>query len=83
MRIIIMISFIVTLAGCATSKSTYLPDGSEGHSLDCSGLLLLGVIAMKRLENYAGHLVTKLLRNQVIREQVWQLLIRPFTVAPS
>lgn len=28
---------LVLLAGCASSKSAYLPDGSKGHSIDCSG----------------------------------------------
>jgi hypothetical protein len=28
------------LAGCATSSVTYLPDGGEGHSIECSGTAL-------------------------------------------
>jgi hypothetical protein len=28
------------LTGCATSKTTYLPDGSVGHSIVCSGSAL-------------------------------------------
>jgi hypothetical protein len=28
----------VFLTGCASSSPTYTPDGSQGHSLDCSGL---------------------------------------------
>lgn len=27
----------VTLAGCATSKTVYLPDGRQGHTINCSG----------------------------------------------
>lgn len=32
---IILIALILT--GCATSKQTYAPDGSNAYSLDCSG----------------------------------------------
>jgi len=28
---------LVILGGCASSSSTYLPDGREGYSLNCSG----------------------------------------------
>lgn len=31
------LAVVAALSGCATSKSTYLPDGSLGHSIDCSG----------------------------------------------
>lgn len=27
----------VALAGCAQHKTTYLPDGRQGHSISCSG----------------------------------------------
>jgi hypothetical protein len=35
MRRILLLPLL--LVGCATSKTTHLPDGSEGHSIDCSG----------------------------------------------
>jgi len=35
MRIYILA--VALLAGCATAKPTYGPDGSAAHSLDCSG----------------------------------------------
>lgn len=28
------------LAGCATQKAVYLPDGRQGHSINCSGSAL-------------------------------------------
>ncbi len=28
---------ILFISGCATSKKTYLPDGSEGYSISCDG----------------------------------------------
>jgi hypothetical protein len=28
------------IAGCATQKTTHLPDGSVGHSINCSGQAL-------------------------------------------
>ena len=28
---------IIIVAGCAISKKTYLPDGSEGYSISCDG----------------------------------------------
>lgn len=34
-KIIIAIPLII--CGCATSKTTHLPDGSIGHSINCSG----------------------------------------------
>lgn len=35
-----LICLVVLLAGCATSRETYLPDGSVGHSIQCSGAAL-------------------------------------------
>lgn len=29
---------VLFLTGCASSSPTYAPDGSQGHSLNCSGL---------------------------------------------
>ena len=31
---------IAALAGCAAAQKTYLADGSEGYSIDCSGQAL-------------------------------------------
>lgn len=31
------ILLLLLLAGCASSKPTYLPDGSMGHMIGCSG----------------------------------------------
>lgn len=28
---------LIALAGCANTSKTYLPDGREGHSINCSG----------------------------------------------
>jgi hypothetical protein len=36
MKNVLLMSFIV-LAGCATSKETYLADGSKGYSISCDG----------------------------------------------
>ncbi|HGJ5883030.1 hypothetical protein [Arsenophonus sp.] len=35
---IICLLLSLTLAGCATYKKTYAPDGREAFSIDCSGL---------------------------------------------
>jgi hypothetical protein len=37
MKRIALLSLSLLVLGCATSKTTYLPDGSQGHSIDCSG----------------------------------------------
>lgn len=36
---IVFLVFLLTsvLTSCATSKATYLPDGSSGHSISCDG----------------------------------------------
>jgi hypothetical protein len=31
---------VLLIGGCATSSRTYLPDGSQGHSITCSGSAL-------------------------------------------
>lgn len=36
MRAIAAIALLLT--GCATGKSIYLPDGRQGHAIDCSGV---------------------------------------------
>lgn len=36
----IILIFAFYLASCATSKITHLSDGSEGHSINCSGTAL-------------------------------------------
>ncbi|WP_166837472.1 hypothetical protein [Rheinheimera pleomorphica] len=35
--ILLICMLTVALTGCATSKATYLPDGSQGHSISCDG----------------------------------------------
>ena len=40
MRLICTILTLVVLTGCATSKETYLPDGSKGYIVDCSSEVL-------------------------------------------
>lgn len=32
-----MVILLVLLAGCASARQTYLPDGQVGYTLDCSG----------------------------------------------
>lgn len=39
MKILIAVAAIA-MTGCATQKTTYLPDGSQGYSIDCSGQAL-------------------------------------------
>lgn len=36
----ILVAVIFIVAGCAVGKATYLPDGSAGHSINCSGSAL-------------------------------------------
>lgn len=36
MKLITLLA-LLALVGCASSKTTYLPDGRAGYSLDCSG----------------------------------------------
>lgn len=40
MKLAATISGALLLSACATSTSTYLPDGSRGHSIVCSGSAL-------------------------------------------
>ena len=40
MKIAIIAACIVPLAGCATARQTYTPDGKVGHSINCSGSAL-------------------------------------------
>lgn len=37
MKIIFTMAFCILCVSCATSKKTYLSDGSQGHSINCSG----------------------------------------------
>jgi hypothetical protein len=37
MRTLHVVAFCLVIAGCATSKETFLPDGGKGHSINCSG----------------------------------------------
>jgi hypothetical protein len=37
MKLFILVTMLVLLAGCASSNQTYAPDGSVAHSLNCSG----------------------------------------------
>ena len=32
-----LIAVLLALGGCATASNTYLPDGKQGLSIDCSG----------------------------------------------
>ncbi|WP_297812881.1 hypothetical protein [uncultured Methylophaga sp.] len=40
MKKIPLIIVVAILSGCATSNTTYLPSGEQGHSIDCSGTAL-------------------------------------------
>jgi hypothetical protein len=40
MKTIIALLAVITLTGCATSTQTYAPDGSQAHSITCSGAAL-------------------------------------------
>jgi hypothetical protein len=35
-----IIAAALLVAGCATSKTVYLPDGSKGHTVNCDGAAL-------------------------------------------
>ncbi|PMR69224.1 hypothetical protein CR158_18790 [Halomonas heilongjiangensis] len=37
MGLLVAVSAVATLVGCATSKEVYLADGSKGHSISCDG----------------------------------------------
>jgi hypothetical protein len=39
MRLLALVA-VIALAGCATSRTTYMPDGRQGHAIDCSGSLV-------------------------------------------
>ena len=34
---VLFLSILVSSFGCAISKKTYLPDGSQGYSISCDG----------------------------------------------
>ncbi len=38
--IILFLTTILWIGGCATAKKTYTSDGKEGHSINCSGSAL-------------------------------------------
>lgn len=40
MKIPCLIAAVAVVAGCATAKTTYTPDGKQGHSITCSGAAL-------------------------------------------
>lgn len=40
MKTVGLLAAAVVIAGCATAKTTYLPDGRSGHSINCSGTAL-------------------------------------------
>ncbi|WP_022667935.1 hypothetical protein [Desulfospira joergensenii] len=37
LRLVAILIFAMAISGCAISKKTYLPDGSEGYSISCDG----------------------------------------------
>jgi hypothetical protein len=37
---ILTLAAVAALVGCATQKTVYLPDGKQGHSINCSGAAL-------------------------------------------
>lgn len=39
-KVILIISIMVFLGGCATASKTYTSDGKEGYSINCSGSAL-------------------------------------------
>lgn len=43
---------LLLLAGCATAKTTHMPDGSIGHSINCSG----GALSWNQCYEKAGDL---------------------------
>lgn len=45
---------VVLLAGCATSSKTYLPDGSEGFSINCDGSALSWSQCYKKAGDLCG-----------------------------
>jgi len=40
MKTLCLIVICGIVSGCASSRETFLPDGGEGHSLNCSGMSL-------------------------------------------
>jgi hypothetical protein len=40
MKNIFLVVQLIALTGCAAARTTYLPDGRQGHSIDCSGSAL-------------------------------------------
>jgi hypothetical protein len=40
MNKIMAVTLAILLGGCATAKTTYLPSGEQGYSIDCSGTAL-------------------------------------------
>lgn len=52
MKRLFMYSAAIVLGGCATSTVTYLPDGSRGHSIQCSG----SAVSWAQCEQKAGSL---------------------------
>lgn len=37
LAVVAILMFVIFSSGCATSKKTHLPDGSEGYSISCNG----------------------------------------------
>ena len=54
MRNLLVIAAVIFLAGCAVSKATYLPDGSTGHSINCSGQALTWGHCMEKAGELCG-----------------------------
>jgi hypothetical protein len=40
MKALYLFALCAIVAGCATSRETFLPDGEKGHSINCSGTAL-------------------------------------------
>lgn len=49
---ILLLASAAIVSGCATSKNTYLPDGRQGYSINCSG----GALSWDLCYNKAGEL---------------------------
>lgn len=54
MRVIVGALAVAVLAGCATSSTTYGPDGRAAHSINCSGAALNWGMCMAKAGDLCG-----------------------------
>jgi uncharacterized protein YceK len=53
-RLIVLLTVIVSISGCATASKTHTPDGKEGYNISCSGSALNWCMCYEKAGDLCG-----------------------------